>query len=209
MKIVSIFIKTYQDNIYVKTKFMAEEAIYRALSAGLIANIYRIGNLTNRFLDGKFQFNSYENAFLNKLRTIKNLKILPDTLKDTLLELTPVDSCANAIVKLMSSEMKNNIQVFHLYNNNYVPISSLIVILEKLGVSVDYMKLEEFQGVVMTKSHTAQELSGFLEQLQTSNLVKSYDDIFSNSNTLKTLSNLDFTWPKISEEYLDYLLRSI
>ena len=199
----------YQDNIYVKTKFMAEEAIYRALSVGLIAKIYRIGNLTNRFLDGKFQFNSYENAFLNKLRTIKNLKILPDTLKDTLLELTPVDSCASAIVKLMSSKIENNIQVFHLYNPNYVPISSLTDILEKLGVCVDYMKSEEFQDVVMTKSHTAQELSGFLEQLQTSELVKSYDDIFSSSSTLKTLSNLDFTWPKISEEYLDYLLRSI
>src|SRR5699024_8630140 len=91
--------QNYEDNIYVKTKFIAEEEIFKASNNGLIANIYRIGNLTNRFSDCKFQYNSNENSSINKLKSIKNLGILPVGMKDYQLELTPVDVCANAITK--------------------------------------------------------------------------------------------------------------
>ena len=42
-------------------------------------------------------------------------------LRDYQLELTPVDLCSEAIVKLaISYKKKYNVNVFHLYNNNYI-----------------------------------------------------------------------------------------
>ncbi|PEF61862.1 amino acid adenylation domain-containing protein [Bacillus cereus] len=38
--------QNYADNVYVKSKFLAEQEIFKAVSKGTDANIYRVGNLT-------------------------------------------------------------------------------------------------------------------------------------------------------------------
>ena len=68
--------QNYMDNTYVRSKFEAEKLIYDACkNDNLIATIYRVGNITNRFLDGFFQKNYSDNAFINRLTAFINLRM--------------------------------------------------------------------------------------------------------------------------------------
>ncbi|NLT17505.1 MAG: AMP-binding protein, partial [Clostridiales bacterium] len=51
--------QNYLDNEYVKTKFLAEGAVLDAIDRGLDARIFRVGNLTCRYEDAKFQINPH------------------------------------------------------------------------------------------------------------------------------------------------------
>lgn len=202
--------QNYKDNIYVKTKFIAEEEIYKASKSGLIANIYRIGNLTNRFSDYKFQFNSYENGFLNNLKSIKNLGMLPNNLKDYKLEFTPVDICANAIIKLsIYNKIDYNINVFHLYNNNYISMHLITDILDENNIKVKYLNNEDFEKALASNLINSKTLPGFIEYFSPKGSIQSDDNVFSNKITLKKLSELGFSWPKITKEYINYIIRRI
>lgn len=203
--------QAYEDNIYVKTKFLAEEEIFNAVGNGLIANIYRIGNLTNRYSDSKFQFNSYENAFINKLRAIKELKILPESLKDYELELTPVDLCANSIVKLaIFNKLKYNINVFHLYDNNYVSMNIITDILNENNVNIKYVSDKVFEEELAKNSSSSEVLPGFIDQFSLKMDNNNCSKInFSNELTNQVLSNLDFSWPTITKDYLKHIIRRI
>ena len=68
--------QSYMDNVYVRSKFEAEKLILDSCKdENLIANIYRVGNITNRFSDGYFQKNYFDNAFINRLTAFINLRI--------------------------------------------------------------------------------------------------------------------------------------
>lgn len=201
----------YDDNIYVKTKFLAEEEIFDSLKDGLIANIYRVGNLTNRFSDCKFQSNFNENSFINKLKAIKALKILPESLKDYKLEITPVDLCAASIVKLaVYNNIHYNVNVYHLYDNNYVPMNSITNILNENNINVKYVPDQKFEEEVAVTSASADVLPGFVDQFGAQSASPAFSKVnFSNSSTNQLLSNLNFTWPSITDDYLNNIIRRI
>ncbi len=202
--------QNYEDNIYVKTKFIAEEEIFNASKKGLVSNIYRIGNLTNRFSDYKFQYNSNENGFINKLKSIKKLGVLPINMKNYQLELTPVDICANAIAKLaICKKIDNNINIYHLYNNNYVSMNMITDILNKNGITVSYLNTSEFENTIASNLANSKGIPGFIDQLGNAQLPSSYDNIFSNSETLHILSDLNFSWPNITEDYINNIISRI
>ena len=203
--------QNYEDNIYVKTKFLAEEEIFKSSNeSGLVANIYRIGNLTNRLSDYKFQYNSYENGFLNKLKSIKNLGVLPISMKDYQLELTPVDLCADAIVKLaINKKIENNINIYHLYNNNYISMNVITNILNQNNINIKYLNKADFENTIASNYANSTGTPGFVDNLNSSQIPDSYDKIFSSSRTLKDLANLNFSWPQITKDYLNYIIRRI
>ena len=202
--------QNFNDNIYVKTKFLAEEEIFNATKNGLIANIYRIGNLTNRFSDYKFQFNSYENAFINKLRAIKELKILPESFKDYKLELTPVDLCAESIVRLsMFNNIKYNINIYHLFDENYVSMNLIANIFKAENINIEYVSNKVFEEKLANNFSSITVLPEFFDQLELKigNNNSKFD--FSNTKTNNLLSKLDFTWPEITKEYLEFIIRRL
>ena len=45
------------NNVYIKSKFIAERLILENISKGLDAQILRLGNITSRYKDGLFQIN--------------------------------------------------------------------------------------------------------------------------------------------------------
>ena len=63
----TLFMGQPLENVYARSKFEAEKAVLDAMLEGLEANIIRVGNLTNRVSDAKFQKNHESNAFLNSL----------------------------------------------------------------------------------------------------------------------------------------------
>ena len=102
----------WRENLYVRSKFLAEEAIFQAVSSGLIARVFRLGRLVGRMEDGVFQKNRQTNAFWLDLRGIHALGALPRTMADAPIELTPIDWCAKAAVALRDAGQT----VFHLQN---------------------------------------------------------------------------------------------
>ncbi len=94
-----------EQNVYVNSKFLAEAAVYQGISHGLDAHVYRIGRLVGRGKDGVFQRNPKSNAFYAFLHGIQMAGAIPQSMATSMLELTPVDECAKAIIALSHSAL--------------------------------------------------------------------------------------------------------
>ena len=91
-------------NPYIQTKYQAEEQVLLARGEGLASTIFRIGNLTARASDGRFQINAEENGMAAQIRAIGKLGLFPETMKDVPYDQTPVDRAAKAVSLLMEEE---------------------------------------------------------------------------------------------------------
>ncbi len=124
----------FTKNVYVRSKFEAEEAILESCKRKeIVASIYRLGTITNRYSDGVFQENYRDNAFLNRLEAFINLKMFPEELSTFDFEFSPVDICANFIVLLMQNK-KHNLDIYHLYNQHYITGKDLVNALNSLRI---------------------------------------------------------------------------
>ena len=97
--------QNWQENIYLKGKFLAEGAVYDRIPLGLAARVFRVGRLVGRASDGTFQQNPDTNAFFRLLRAVAYLGALPVSAASETLDLTPVDFCADAIVALANAPL--------------------------------------------------------------------------------------------------------
>lgn len=194
--------QNYEDNAYVRTKFEAESLIFEEQKNGLNANIFRMGNIMPRIKDGKFQINKMDNAYYKRIKGFLELKYLPDNMKNQELEFTPVDSSAEAIIKLMPYNNK----VFHLLNNNTINISSFIKVAKNQNKNIEFVSPKEFSDYIHQINDDS-ILDSFITDLD-NNEELNYDTkiIINNELTNKYLKTLGFTWPNITEDYLDRFL---
>lgn len=199
----------YDENVYIQTKFEAEKLIYEKTLEGLNASIFRVGNLTGRYLDGGFQQNFEANAFYNILMMILKYHILPNTMVNEFLEFTPVDYCAKAIFKLIFN-MDTSRYVFHLFNENYIRVSELLKKFEELGFLTQILSGNEFKQKIVTLSNQYPEeniLKGIVNDLDdTLGLSFSSTVNQKNTNTNSCLEKLNFEWPEITSEYIEKII---
>lgn len=113
----------FAENVYIHSKYRAEEAVLTARLDGVCSNIYRIGNLTWRACDGLFQINTDDNGFLHRIRAMLKLGLLSSAADKYPMDLTAVDECAKAFVGLAFSGKVN--EIYHLYNPNYLSAENL------------------------------------------------------------------------------------
>ena len=201
----NLFIKQDLSNIYVRSKFLAERLILEnILENNLDAKILRLGNITNRYSDGNFQINISENAFINKVSAFLNIGKIPSNLLDEYIEFTPVDLCADAIVKIIFCE--NNFNIFHMHNNNYMPFKKLILTLKKLGFKIEIVSPEDFYSLIKNISSDKNKsniISGIINDFDKSKLISYKNDIkISSPLTDNILKKLSFKWPIIDIEYI-------
>lgn len=104
--------QNWQDNVYVKGKFLGEAQVFKAMEEGLEARIFRVGRLVGRQSDGVFQKAPEKNSFYAFIQGARHLDALPEDLADFPVELTAVDLCAAAIVALLEGQGR----VYHLLN---------------------------------------------------------------------------------------------
>lgn len=93
--------QNWQDNIYVRGKFLAEAEVLRAAQAGLPVRIFRAGRLVGRASDGMFQKNPNSNTFYHLIRALRALRAIPASLAQLPVDLTPVDTCAETAAALL------------------------------------------------------------------------------------------------------------
>ena len=200
----NFFINQSLENVYVRSKFEAEKYVLEEIANGLNAYILRIGNLMPRISDGKFQSNAGENAYANRLLSFGKLGMIPDYLLKDYAEFTPVDTCAQAIIKLIENPSEIN-RIFHLFNHNHVTVSELLDTFNKF-LSIKIVSNEHFLeqiDMILNRENSDELLSGILGDFDKDRKLVYDSNIKLNSDfTIKYLENIGFKWPNISKEYL-------
>lgn len=207
----NLYINQPLENVYVRSKFEAEKIILEEIAnEKLNASIFRIGNITNRSTDGKFQPNASENAFLNRLKAFMELKAVPNYIADDYVEFSPVDCIAEAIIKGIES-LPQKCSVLHIYNQNHLYIRDLIKILPKNTIRiVDDSLFKEILNNSLKNSNEKDVISYISNDLNNERklVYNSYIKI-KNDFTKAFLSKIKFKWIKINKKYIEKIFKTI
>lgn len=184
----------YCDNVYIHSKYRAEEAVISARQRGLKSNIYRIGNLTWRSRDGKFQSNASDNGFLSRIHAMLKLGIYHENMDKYPMDLTPVDECAQAYVKL--SLLGNTNEIYHMYNQNYL---SSVDLFKFLNVPYRVTSTNEMIETAFANTDD-RDIHVYMFYMIISG--RSQNVPMFNDFTLSRLKQIGFEWTKPDRKYL-------
>lgn len=194
-----IYVGQPLDNVYARSKFEAEVAILNAMTKGLRANIMRMGNLTNRLSDGKFQRNYESNAFLKHIKAVVELGAFPDYLSGLLAEFTPVDQAAEAVM-LITRHFCKDFNIFHINSTRVVHLDWLVDQFNSLGFDVSILPDSQFSPILKKNDR----ILGYLINEVDENGKLSYGNNIHvlNDFTVKYLDMLGFEWAEIGHDYI-------
>ena len=200
----NLYINQHINGVYSTTKYMAELLVLEAIDKGLNAQILRIGNVTNRYSDGLFQKNVSENAFATRIKSFVEIGAFPDYLLKHEIELTPVDLCADAIIKILQHESICN--VIHLYNTNLLPINLFVNTLKELGIELtavpNRIMVDIISGILEDNSRK-EILSGIIHDLdKDKNLIYTSNIRLNAEFSNKYLNEIGFYWKGLSKDYI-------
>ncbi len=199
------------DNKYVYTKFKAEEAVLKAIEErGLHGKIVRVGNLMSRYSDGLFQINSVTNGFMRSLRAYAALGVISVSALDELVEFSPIDCTAAAVVTLAGSN--SDFTVFHATNGHRVQMGDVIEAMNACGVKVEVVGEDRFSEAfssALSDEKLSESVSPLISyQASDMNTIEFFID-YDNTFTTKALYRLGFKWPIINEDYLKNVFDSL
>lgn len=196
------------NNVYAHSKFEAEKVVLEAMSKGLKANIMRMGNLTNRHCDLKFQKNYSSNAFLRKMRSFIDLTMIPNYLLDIALELSPVDASTRALM-VLTKHFNMDQTIFHLKNLNYTHFDIIIEALKEIDVDIKVCSEKEFSDALSSSQSTLPYIyEGLITNLDEKNRACFNSDIYVDAMfTNRLLNQYGFNWPSIDKKYLQNYYR--
>ena len=191
--------QNYSDNIYIKTKFEAEHNILESINnSNIKASVYRLGNISARFLDGKFQENDTKNAFLNRVTTLSKLDKIAKSFSDLKIDLSPVDYCAKIITSLCLLKSSYP-KVFHIYNNNQLNLIDMINTLKPDNKKLDIVSDNEFYTYIKSKNN----ILGIINDLTSNSAKYNSNIIMKNDFTIDYMKKDNLTWPNINSDYLN------
>ncbi len=197
------------ENKYVNSKFKAEKAIIDAIPGGLKGKILRAGNLMSRDSDGEFQINSKTNAFMRQMKSYVKLGFFSVTDMDVSVEFSPIDMVAKAVVILAGTPPQYT--VFHVNNCHKVHMANVLKVMRDNDMPVEVVSKKVFEQRFMEalKDETKGEyVSGLISYL--GNAGETRCEIGADeSYTVKALYRLGFSWPLISEGYIDKAFKTL
>ena len=197
------------ENVYVRTKFEAEQKILDSILDGVDSYILRVGNLMPRISDGKFQENINENAYMNRLKALMEIGSIPENLLNGYLEFSPIDSTSKAICHTMKYTNSTN-RIYHLFNHNHVDVKKLLKYISNFGINILVIKNEKFKQKIkefMKKSDS--DVINMLINDFDKDLNLHYDNNIKvdSKHSIKLLELYGFEWPKIDEKYIGYIVK--
>lgn len=200
----SLYIGQPLDNVYIHSKFEAERAVFDAMLTGLDAKIIRVGNLTSRVSDYKFQPNYKENAFLTRFKAILEFGLFPDYLMSLYSEFSPIDLTAEGVVKI--AQYANTQTVFHLNSNCPIYFTRFLEVLHELGIPMEVVDGNTFTRVLrgtIRDQGTEYIFEAFQNDMdEQGRLVYDSNIHIENDFTVWFLKKLGFEWNEIDKEYL-------
>jgi len=193
----------YQSNVYLRSKFEAEALLIEEMHSGLDVSIYRVGNLTGRYADGQFQENIQDNMFYLSLKALALMEGAESAVMQELVDLTPVDICAAAIVRLIHTPGVQE-RVFHLHNPHYVSYGEICTSWTPYGFKPKTMSSEEMKSQRQKLQSTDEMLAGIVTTLfESDEPVNIRIDV---ERTLAVLKRIGFSYPVPDREYISKLI---
>ena len=196
-------------NEYIRTKFLAERAVLEAVSDGLDGKVIRVGNLMSRNSDGEFQINFITNGFLRSLRGYKAIGKFPMGGMHEIAELSPIDSTALAVLKLVQTDRR--FTVFHACNSHHIYMADLIYAMQRYGFRLDIVRDGEFEEAVKEFAKNGKEsdaVSGLIAYTS-HNENEIYTMEYDNGFTAQVLYRLDYKWPVTDDRYLESAIEAL
>ena len=197
-------------NKYIDTKFRAEKAVLEAVAEGMKGKVIRVGNLMSRVSDGEFQINSVTNGFMRTLRGYVALLKFPVSMMDMPAEFSPIDSTAEAIVRLAAS--KGEFSVFHAYSSYLIQMADVIEQMNRSGIQIEIVSDEEFEKSLLAALEDEEKnelISGLIAYSSSDKDNSSVYIDADNSFTTKALYRLGFKWPMPDGAYLKNALTAL
>ena len=200
----SLYIGQPLDNVYIHSKFEAERKVYDAMLEGLDAKVIRVGNLTNRASDYKFQPNHASNAFLTRVKAILEFGLFPDYLMSLYSEFSPIDKTAEGIVKI--AQYADRQSVFHLNSDKVIYFNRFLEVVHKLGIPMKIVSGAEFNRALqetIKERNTEYIFEAFQNDMdEQGRLVYDSNIRIKNDFTLWFLKNVGFEWNETDMEYI-------
>lgn len=199
----------YDGNEYRKSKFLAEGIVLKAREKGLDIRIYRVGNLTARESDGKFQMAKENNAFANRLKSMLEIGAVPENLAGMPLEFTPVDLSAKAIL-LLSQTGGEHPLIYHLYNHNKITLKDFVKESRNVVPEPAFVSRKIFEDTVQNflRKEEGSKITGIINDISHQNSAGQNVEIASG-HTAELLHRVGFDWPQISPEYITRFIRTV
>lgn len=197
-------------NKYIDTKFRAEKAVLEAVAKGMKGKVIRVGNLMSRVSDGEFQINSVTNGFMRTLRGYVALGKFPVSMLDMPTEFSPIDSTAEAIVKL--APVQGGFSVFHAYSSYLIQMADVIEQMNQLGIPVETVSDREFEQSLSKALENEEKndlIAGLIAYASSEEAGSSIYIDADNSFTTKALYRLGFKWPMPDGIYLRHAIEAL
>ena len=195
-------------NAYVRSKMDAEERLLALTTKGLSLKIVRLGNLSPRFSDGALQQQYEKNVTMALLRTVALVGCYPLEAQNVMLDFTPVDEAAKAL--LLLAETPGNCDVYHLFNPQLLSMGELSAMLKFAGVIAEPVPqaiFEERISRLMQQSAMATKLTAALawyKELPMPDITfRNHPD---NQKTEALLSRCRYHWPVLTASYFQRFL---
>ena len=200
----SLYIGQPLDNVYIHSKFEAERAVFDAMLEGMDAKIIRVGNLTSRASDYKFQPNYRQNAFLTRVKAIMEFGLFPDYLIPLYAEFSPIDLTAEGVVKI--TQYAGRQTVFHLNSNRPIYFERFLEVVHELGISMKVVDGNTFtQALRKTIRDRVTEyiFEAFENDMdEQGRLLYDSNIHIQNDFTVWFLNKLGFEWNETDMEYI-------
>lgn len=201
--------QNYLGNIYVRSKFEAENIVLKSVKQGLKATIFRMGNLTGRYGDGHFQQNIGDNAFYSVIKSIVELEAISEELLREEIEFSPVDFCAKAVTSILKTTESDN-RIFHIFNHKTISIKHLLSVFSDLGINIKVLEQKAMDILIRESSKDKtkrQALLGIMVYLrETGELAHSASINISSDLSIKYLNMVGMEWPKVDKKYISRIL---
>jgi amino acid adenylation domain-containing protein/thioester reductase-like protein len=201
----------YHEQVYMKTKFLAENYLFFEREKGLKAAIYRLGNLSERHTDGCFQQNIPDNLIHSVMKSIINSGIVPSQAYSVPFDLTPVDFCAEALIGLISRKGAMG-GVYHVYNTKRRDFGNILKEMASfMGKKLEIMKEPSFRDYVQKligKKIPEPDLDVIKEDFNFEKILSDdYRVEVQSKITEGVLKKIGFNWPDIDASYISRIIK--
>lgn len=129
-------------NIYARSKMEAERLLREAEKEGVLASVFRIGNISFQSDNGRYQKNVEKNAFYKMIQSYLKLGIIPES-ETKCVEISNVDYVSKAIVVLIQNYSVPN-QTFHIQNPNKLSFNEFKELMNAAGTKLNSLPYLEF-----------------------------------------------------------------
>jgi surfactin family lipopeptide synthetase A len=191
------------NNIYIKTKQLAEKQVMMYRAYGVKSNIYRIGNLTIHSENFRSQENLHENAFANWLQGLLSMKCIASEISSV--EMSQVDLTAQAVVKLFNqTQFINNI--YHVFNPNLINLADVFTQLKVLPMDrfIDHIvNIPSKDDDSNSKNELMLKFSLRQGWLEKSDDKRATTVKLMQTKTAQILQQLNFNWTPITGKQLN------